>query len=400
MSFYVVPGSQYSNLLTRATSVTPTPSADASFAIGYLYDGRANVPFRFGSIAADSVVVADLCPIPDPSFETGVSSWTAIAGTMDQSNAQANTGTYSARFQAAGQSYRDITARAGEQRQISAALLGDGTAFSYVRIVNLQTGKYLDTDGTWSAAAANVFSRATASWATSTLAYTVEARSVTLRDEVTLRITIAQSGAGTTYRDDVVDLPAVTWASIHGHNITPVLTPTVESSPDNSAWTTRITPTLRRDSFYGTCAAQYVRYWRLKLGGTPIAIPWLGEWVLGQYESPNVNPLYPGSLEMADRQERQSTPQGAQHVSLFGGSPQRRLTMAFAFRSDADFQQWERIYMMSRGGAYPLVVAPVEMDSRVVIMGRLEPDALFTKIDYWSRAAEFALLEEPLPLMK
>jgi hypothetical protein len=269
-----------------------------------------------------------------------------------------------------------------------------------VRLYCVETGLYLQSGGASWGASADALTQTTAEWVESAVAYTTPSSAELLGDTCTLRIYVGQTNAGTTYRDDVTDLPGVTWSSVHGHNLAPALAPVVQSSPDAGSWTTRITPTLRRDSFYGIGAVAYVRYWRLYLAGTPTAIPWLGEWVLGQYESLNVNPLYPGTLEYDDQQERRATPQGSQHVSLYGGTPQRRLGMAFAFRTDAAAQQWERLHLLSRGGAYPMVIAPVEMDSRVVIMGRLDESAAFTKTDYWSRMAEFSLLEEPLPLME
>lgn len=401
MSFHVVAG-RYANHLERALSVTMTPSADAAYPVGGLYDRRSSYPAKFGSIAADSTIVADLCALSDPSFEVGVSSWTAASGTLDRSNAQANTGTYSARFVAAGSWYRDFTARAGEVRQISAALYGGGGAVaSIVRLYCVETGHYLQAGGaSWAAASADLFSRTTASWATSTQAYTVEPLGTTLTDTVTLRVYVVQTGAGTTYRDDVVDIPGTTWASVHGHNLSAAVVPVVDSSPDNSAWTTRLTPTLRRDCFYGSFAVQYVRYWRLKLGGTPGAVPWLGEFVLGQYESLTCAPDYPVSIEYLEPEVRQMTAQGGQYVYGRGGGPARRLGMVFRFRNDTEFQQVrDTFFRGSRAGAWPLVVVPTETDPDVCILGRTQEGLLTSRISYAIRTGELEVVEEPLPLM-
>lgn len=402
MAFLVLSG-PYLNHLTRLLSApTPSPVADTAFPIGGLYDNRANTPFRFSAIAADSTVSVDLCAVSDPSFETGVSAWTAVSGTMTQSNTQKNSGTYSAKFAAAGSSYYSFTARAGEQRQITAALYGGGAGVAaIVRVYCVETGHYLQAGGaSWAAASSDLFSRTTASWATSTQAYTVEPSSTTFSDTVTLRIYVVQTGAGTTYRDDIEDYPGVTWGSVHGHNLSAAVTPKWQSSPDNAAWTDRITPTLRRDSFYGTVAVTYLRYWRLLLSGTPGTIPWMGEMVLGQHYALGVNPLYPGGLELMDRQVRLDGGDGSQWAYMRGGGPQRRLTMSYAYRNDTDYLQAKDIlFRGSRGGGNVCVIAPVEMDSAVVILGRIGESAAFGKVDYWSRTGEFELTEEPLPQM-
>ena len=110
MSYYVV-GGPYFNHLTRTLSAPAmSPAAVATFPVAGVYDNRSNMPAYFSTATADSTVTADLCAIPDPSFETGVSSWTAVSGTMTQSNTTANTGTYSAKFAAAGSSSSAFTA--------------------------------------------------------------------------------------------------------------------------------------------------------------------------------------------------------------------------------------------------------------------------------------------------
>lgn len=399
MSYYVV-GGPYFNHLTRLLSAPAmNPAAVATFPVAGVYDNRSNIPAYFGSATADSTVTADLCAIPDPSFEAGISSWTAVSGTMTQSNTTANTGTYSAKFAAAGSSYYAFTARAGEQRQISAALYGGGgSCASRVRLYCVETGHYLQSGGASWGATSDVLTRTTASWATSTQAYTVEPVATTLSETVTLRVYIEQVNAGTTYRDDVVDIPGVTWGSVHGHNLGAAITPKFESSPDNSAWTARITPTLRRDSFFGTCAVQYLRYWRLKCEGTPGAAIYLGEVVLGQYYTLNTNPLYPGSQDNVEAQVRLDGADGAAWVYSRGGAPRRRLLMSFAYRTDADYiQAKDVLFRGSRGGANLLVIAPTEMDSSVCILGRLRESFSSMKTDYWSRSGEFEVDEEPLP---
>lgn len=409
MAFRVSYG-RFGNILTRLLAApTMTPSADAAFPVAGLYDGRANLPAKFGSIAADSTVVVDINAIPDPSFETGVSNWTAVAGTMDQSAVQKNSGTYSARFVAAGDWKFRFYARAGEVRQISAALYGGGGAVaSIVRLYCVETGHYLQSGGaSWAAGSSDLFSRTTASWATSTQAYTVETLAVTFADVVTLEIHIVQVNAGTTYRDDVIDVPGVTFSSVHGHNLGATIVPKVQSSPDNSAWTDRITPAtgavaiiMQRDSFYGTTGAMYYRYWRLLLNGTPGAVPWIGEWWLGQSEALVCAPDYPLRISHDEMQVRNSTPQGSPSIYLRGSTPLRRVTLALTPRNDAQHQQLrDGLFRGSRGGRYPLVLVPTETDSDTCIMGRCTELLDVSRPHFAYRSYDLEIDEEPLPQM-
>jgi len=393
---------RYANFLTRLRTAPVQSSSDALYPVAGLYDGRANMPTRWAAATADCNVYADLCPWGDPSFEAGVSEWTQVSGTMDQSGTQKATGSYSARFTAAGSYYYEFSARAGEARTISAWLYGGGgSCAAVVRVYCVETGHYLQSGGaSWAAGSSNVLSRTTASGATSTQAYTVEPLSTTFADVVTLRVYVAQENAGTTYRDDVTDLPAVTFSSVHGHNFGAALTPKVQSSPDNVTWTDRITPTLRRDVIWGTVAATYVRYWRLLLSGTPGAIPWAGEWWLGQYGSFTCAPDYPLTIEYDDHQTRAEAGDGAQSVYLRGGAPIRRVAMVFRPRNDAEYQQLrDEVWRASRGGRYPMILVPTETDSDTCIMGRLVDSVQVQRTSYALRGMDLEMMEEPLPQM-
>jgi hypothetical protein len=401
MAFYFLAGRRM-NHLTRTSAVpTMTPAADTGFPVGGVYDSASNIPAMFGSVAADSVITADLCPYADPSFETDVSEWAVTSGAMDQSNVEANSGTYSARMLAAGVAYRDVTARSGEVRQISAALFGGGAGVpSIVRIQCRETGNYLQAGGaSWAAASSDVLSRETASWATSTQAYTVEPVSTTLRDEVTLRIYLVQTGAGTTYRDDVLDIPGTSWVSVHGHNISPCIVPRLQWSDDNAAWTTFVSPTLRRLSFYGTAAAAYHRYWRLKLEGTPVEAPWLGELVIGQVQTLTTAPDYPVQIEATFPQTRNPTPQGDEGCGGLG-EEQRRIVFGVVWTSEAGWQQVrDTIYRGGKGGLYPMVLVPTETHPDVCILGRLVAGLADGRTAYNRREGEIEILERALPLM-
>jgi hypothetical protein len=409
MAFQFLAGEHF-NHLSRALQVTPNPAADSAFPVGGLSDGRANIPFRFSAEQADSTIQVDLSAIPDPSFEAGVAGWVADGGTLTQDGAQHYSGTYSAKLTSTGvaQYYYEFDAVPGETRRLSWALFGSGAAAAaIVWIYNPRTKKYLQANGTWGAFFAALGTQTAAAWATGGLTYTVEPFSSTLEVTTRLRVYLRLSAAGTVYFDDIVDVPGVSWASIHGHDLTPAVVPTIQYSDGPSPWATAVTPTLRRRACYGTFAVQYYRYWRLLLsGGAPLLStpappgPYIGEFVLGQYGSLLTPPDYPLTIEVDEAQVRSSTPQGAEHVYSRGGAERYRLTMPFVWTSDAKYQQArDQIYIVSRGGKHPLVVVPTETDPDLCILGRGRATLTPARTAYNRREGEIEVLEDPLPLM-
>jgi hypothetical protein len=270
-----------------------------------------------------------------------------------------------------------------------------------IRLFCVETGHYLQSGGaSWAAGSSDLFSRTTASWATSTQAYTVETLATALTDVVTLEIHAVQLNAGTTYRDDIIDVPGVTFSSIHGHNIGQGITVKIQSAPDNATWTDRITPTLRRDVIFGTAAVQYLRYWRLFLNGTPGFAPYVGEWWLGQYEALVCAPDYPFRIDYDEMQIPNPTPGGQRSIYLRGGAPLRRVTATFTPRNDAQFQQLrDGLFRGGRGGRWPMVMVPVETDSDTCVMGRCVETLAVTRPSFANRSFDFELDEEPLPQM-
>jgi hypothetical protein len=406
MAFYFLAG-RYLNHLSRAMfAPTPTPAADTGFPIGGLYDGRSNLPFRFGSVAADSRVEVDLNMLPGGNGEAAddPSNWTVALGALTVDAAIKYAGAGSLKLaNGAGSSSASVyvPARAGESLRFNSAIYGTGAGtVAAVLVQNLQTGRYLQPGGaSWGAAVA-LDTQAAAAWKAAAVSFTVESAAESLAVNVTLRIDIYTNGVGSCYFDDLTLVPAVTWASIHGHNVTPALTPKVQSSPDGVTWTDRITPTNRRRVIFGTCAAQYYRYWRLLLSGTPTAAPYIGELVLGQHSTLLTAPDYPLQVEIEEAQARSGTAQGAEHVYSRGGAERYRVTLPLVWTSDAGYQQArDAIFVASRGGAHPMVLAPTETDSDLCFLGRGRAVLSPTRTAYNRREGEIEILEDPLPLM-
>jgi hypothetical protein len=404
MAFYFLAGRQLNHLSRVPVAPTTSPAADASFPIGGLYDGRANLPFRFISIAANSTVAVDLSLVAGGDGEAldSTSRWSVGLGALTRDAGTKYAGAASLKLtNGAGTSSasQDIAARAGESLRLGYALYGDGVAAAAIRVTNVQTGRDLQANGTWGAPAA-LDSTATAAWKTGGLTFTVEPASVCLDDIVTLRVYIFVNAAGAGYFDEVAIIPEVTWASIHGHNLTPAVTPKVQSSPDGVTWTDRITPANRRRVIFGTCAALSYRYWRLLLSGTPAEAPYVGELVLGQHSTLLTAPDYPMQVELEEAQTRGTTPQGAEHVYVRGGAERYRVTLPLVWTSDAAYQQArDAIFVASRGGAHPMVLAPTETDSDLCFLGRGRAVLSPTRTAYNRREGEIEILEDPLPLM-
>jgi hypothetical protein len=166
VSFYYAAG-QYMNLLERALSITPTPSADSLFPATALYDSRPSRVMRHGSNAANPEVRWDLA-----AFTPGGS----------------------------GGSPYYYYGRAGERRVVTLV----GTA--NVTVQNMLTLKYLTSGGAWQVASANCLTAA------GSLNYQIESMETCQQPTVQMKVT---TSGGTS----VADWPRWNACVVFGHNI-------------------------------------------------------------------------------------------------------------------------------------------------------------------------------------
>lgn len=404
MAFRFVAGPNLNHLTRMANAATMTPAAHTLFPATNAYDNRAARPAIFSAGTSDATFQVDLNLIAGSEFESTDASgyWTMLgSGSIATSTSTSYSGSGAGYVQVAtseAYAYQDIDARAGEQLVIMGATAS--TASSYIRIRNRITGNWLSTDGTWGAAQDFVVSATSGGWASDSVTFTVEDVASSLADAVKLRVFLHAAGANA-YFDEVALFPSVDWASVHGHNISPFITPTLQYSTTASTWDTAAAMTIVRDSFYTTLVSlESYRYWRLLLDGSisTDSFVYLGEWVLGQQFSLLQNPSYGGSLRWQDHQTRVETDLGESFVHLHNVAPQRRLLMQFTFPTDAEYEQFHKtIFRGSRGGGNLTCVAPVEMDSDVVILGRLSESIDVQKNTGLERTSLLELLESPLP---
>jgi len=352
----------------------------------------------------------DLNMIAGSEFEGAaqVAEWTMLGvGTIAASGADFYSGSECGLLTPGGGAtegiaYQDVVVRPGEELNFFGAAKG-GTGDAHVRIRNRQTGKWLDgADGSWDASVIDVFDEtASASWETKALTFTVESLEICKEDTVTLRVYLRASGSGTAKFDQIELWPSVNWASIHGHNIPPFITPTLQRSDDGSSWTTESTITLMRDSFYVALSTlESHRYWRILFDGQPDTgtLMYVGEIVLGQYFELLHNPQYGGGISWNDRQTRNESDIGDEFIQLHGRVPQRALSFTFGFKTDQEYEQFrDLIFRRSRGGVYPIVIAPYDLDPDVVIMGRIRETTTVVKSSFYPRSGEVEIIEAPLP---
>lgn len=365
---------RYFNAYSRGT-VTCSPSAASVSAASNIGNGRTADPLLFGSLAADSYVQVTLNALTNPSFETptlsgwtdgsvgtGTSAETTTAGEFRTgSRALKLTGSSAANY---GSRHRSITANAGEYRKATVYIKTPSSGSGKLFIRNLKTGNYYNGSAWASTRAAAVTQAATGSFVAMTVTYQVESFATCLADTVSLRVECACE-SGTVCFDDTLDVPGVTWASIHGHNLGPVV-PTVRSSDDGSSWTDRATMTIRRPAFFTTFSIIYAEYWRIVAVGTNHETPYLGEAVLGQYQT-SATPCLTGPVTTYDIPGVRAF-NGISNPTAYNYCTDPRESVRLEFSADSATAALEHSYgILARSGqgAYPVIVATMSTEDAV-----------------------------------
>jgi hypothetical protein len=245
--------------------------------------------------------------------------------------------------------------------------VGSGTSKYFVQ--NLDTGRFY-SGSVWQTAETFAASQTSTTYTNSLVTFQLEDYEACQKPVVTLRLTLICE-AGTVCFDDVLLLPAVNFTSVHGHNLA-ALAPVLQSSPDDSAWTTRITPTIKRPAFYAYDSAvkHYYRYWRLNLVGTNAAPGYMGEWVLGDADAPLNAQLWDYSTKWSHAQARYTASGGDTFRYLISADPTRVLTLSFqpAGSSQAEYRELrDTLYRLHQGGNYPVVIAPLDTEADVLL---------------------------------
>ena len=307
---------RYANLLARALSVTLSPSADSLFPAANLYDGRPSRAGRHSSNGANPSITFDLAAFTPQG-----------AGTLN------------------------ITARAGERRRITSS----GTTSIAIR--NLATLKYLTSGGAWQVGSTSCLTGA------GSLDYQVEGFTACQAPYVTLQIVIT---SGTS----VWDQPRWNALAVIGHNLDPGLTCEMRSSTDNFSASNllEVTGTILQPGFFMLDTGGISnRYGRLLLTGTNSATPWYGEVLPCWFETAVDAPDIGLELQYDEPQVRNTGPLGDAYVYNLSPWPRRILRMAFdQSASSGAIETRQELVLRSRGGAYAILVAPVDSEGLVL----------------------------------
>lgn len=423
MALYMLYGEGYNQLTRMASAATPE-SAAAKYPIANLYDGIPNKPFIFGSAGGSGYIDFDLQQLTNGGFETwsggAPTGWTVTltdGGTVTEEAVIFNGGAKSAKLATAGglsdaaQVSQIKYVPAGKSMSISAALYGTGAAPTIaLKVTNLVTGNSLDQNGAWGVGQ-TVMSRSAASWATATVAFTVESYSdCGSRDLVPVQIValVSTSLAVSAYVDDVVLFPTISFASLHGHNIKPACGAIeIRSGTSSPAATVRATFTHAQPTMFATFAAVAARYWRLFVttdpatGSDPVldAIS-IGELVLGEYATSTRNQNLGFETTLTDPQDRSASDIGPLQAFVRTTRGRRQLALQFRLLNTAtDYAQWKEILERSRNGAFPLVVVVDSADSTSAIMCRVPPSWRVTRPLDAMRDHSLDLEEMPFPIV-
>lgn len=307
---------RYANLLSRALSVTMSPSADSLFPATNLYDGRPSRPAKHSSNGANPSITFDLAAFTPQG-----------AGTVT------------------------ITARAGERRRITSS----GTTSISIR--NLSTLKYLTTGGAWQTGSTSCLTGA------GSLDYQVENYTACQVPYVTLQIVIT---SGTS----VWDQPRWNALAVFGHNLDPGLTCELRSSTDNFSGSNvlEVTGTILQPTFFMLDTGGISnRYGRLLLTGTNNATPWYGEvfpcWLETATDAADIG----FELQYEEPQVRNTGTMGDSYVYNLAPFPRRVARMAFdQSAASGALETRQEMILRSRGGAHPVVVVPVDSEGLIL----------------------------------
>lgn len=400
---------QYFNLLSRGT-VTVSPGSDTEFPASALYDARPSQRWQVSAVGADPYVVLDTdlmlgfgsmetnnagdpAGFTELSTGTGAMSRTTAAGEFNGGVAGmklvGGTGTASG--------YRDVVVKAGERLQFAGAMKGDGTKFARWRVYVKETAQWVNSSGVLTGSAADIASRATATWATSTVSFTAPTLDALQQPYCTLRISGLCNENGTVFVDDGILIPKVNALTNHGHNIDALNVLTFEYSDDNSAYTSAATITMKQPAFYAYLStALFHRYWKFKTVGTNNSALWLGELVIGYAETLTQAQGFGWEVKRMPRQDRLVTPGGEQWVYSRGTRTPRALQMSFTPTTEASLDEVRLgIMQTTQDGYYPIVFIPRSTE-HYVFHGRVD-ESWAVKREFSHYPHSITFLEDPFP---
>jgi hypothetical protein len=383
------------NLLGRGSTSLAAGTALASvYGAANLYDGEPHTPFVGNGVSAAYTFKVDTARGSNMDFETWSDASTpgtwSKEGTIAREATIIHGGTYSAKITGAtGRLRQRFSLRSGSTFYLSLWLRGDGTAGLKIHIVDLATGKELNSSGAWVAPTGTTYwatGPTAASWVQSQGAVRTEGYETTLLDQTEVQVTIGCHDAGSGYADDASLTEAVDWLSVHQHNLDPGTAVTVESSWDDSTWTPLskldLAPTQPECYAWNSGGPEHGRYFRVTItptlrqnyaGIAASARPFVGELVLGCAHQlagglihPAISPMSDGSSTPMARATSPALverryPRGTLPVRSLGGE---LLAISQAIRDSVERNLFGRA---QHGAGSLVVVAPASAETAVAL---------------------------------
>ena len=422
MGFLFAAGTQ-ANILEGALSITPS-SESSLFGKSRLVDQEPGSVFRFASAGANDRIDFDLNRDFNGSFEgefdSGVpEKWTDASngtGALEEETTNVHTGgsTKALRLNGGGSGNEavakvQIKVLSGWAMTLQGYLRGDGTDAAKMRVRILETGQYLQSDGTLSASAVDFGSESGTTYAEKSASFTVPGFSTTQRHFVTIEIELRNDGSGLAYADDIALWPHWNFVSLHHHNLGANISPSVLSD-DNAAFssaTTRLNDSttgiktfdVRRGKFWGRVSALVTaRYLRMQYTGTNYKPIENGELVVAQIRTLQRKPHW-GFPTRLDRPQVEAPDRlGRGRVLNLTEQESERITFQFLAISEAERDEMKNELVFRSGqGRDPVIVVPDDTKPDV-LYGRIGRAFEFTTQPAGAFGYGLEVLEEPFPV--
>jgi hypothetical protein len=354
------------NALATARSVTSSGAADANFPPSALFDDIPGASFAFAAAGTDDYVEIDANMITNDDFEgdtlgAAPANWTTRSGTPTVESGGAGGSAKALQLNATDEAaYVDIQVVSGRAYVARADLQGTGTETVEARVQNRQTGAWLTSAGAWQASATAWASETGASFVAKSRTFTVEDYATTRTHLVTLRYEFRKvSGTGAGKADNAQLYPQIDFASIHNHNIDPLITVKVQSKMlSGEAWTDRATLTQIHPAFYSKFTVQTDRRWRFLYQGINTSPIRLGEAVLGLSQSLARVQNWGWATEFTHVQDRAASVTGGTYVRALLPSDTRIFRLPFRALSEAERDDAYEILRRCKFGEAPILIIP------------------------------------------
>jgi hypothetical protein len=205
------------------------------------------------------------------------------------------------------------------------------------------------------------------------------------------------------YFDDVCAWRAITFGSIHGHNIPPYCAP-VELCMGTTPSPTDAVGIFGycEGSMYAIVDSKPSRYYRLRVSRAALEEPiWIDKLILGQHEAMARRHKPEHQFVMLQAQDRSENDVGPQQAYLRSGTQRAQVQLSFLDLDDEQFAQRRRIMLDSANGAWPSVfvvdsAADVALAGRQVFLVRMDPAFKYSRRHVSFRESSVLMDEMPI----